>query len=45
VEKLWQKHQSGLSNFQAPLWILMMFNLWHRRFAGAAVPAAAGAAS
>jgi asparagine synthase (glutamine-hydrolysing) len=44
VERLWQKHQSGLSNFQSELWILMMFNLWHRRFAGAAVPAAAGAA-
>jgi asparagine synthase (glutamine-hydrolysing) len=44
VEKLWQKHQSGISNFQSELWILMMFNLWHRRFAGAAVPAAAGVA-
>jgi len=45
VEKLWRQHQSGVRNYQAPLWILMMFNLWHRRFAGAAVPATAGAAS
>ncbi len=45
VEKLWSKHQSGIRNHQSELWILMMFNLWHRKFAGAAVPATAGAAS
>ena len=33
VEKLWSRHQSGMSNFGTELWILMMFNLWHRRFA------------
>jgi asparagine synthase (glutamine-hydrolysing) len=44
VEKLWRQHQSGIRNWTVELWILMMFNLWHRRFAGAAVPAAAGVA-
>jgi asparagine synthase (glutamine-hydrolysing) len=44
VEKLWRQHQSGIRNHQGELWILMMFNLWHRRFANAAVPAAAGVA-
>ncbi len=38
VEKLWSRHQSGVSNFGTELWILMMFNLWHRRFAE--IPAA-----
>ncbi|MDH3592051.1 MAG: asparagine synthase (glutamine-hydrolyzing) [Planctomycetota bacterium] len=32
IEKLWNQHQSGLSNYTAELWTLMMFNLWHRRF-------------
>jgi len=32
VERIWNAHQSGLSNFSTELWILMMFNLWHRRF-------------
>ncbi len=32
VEKLWNAHQSGVSNFTSELWSLMMFNLWHRRF-------------
>ncbi|MHC4956748.1 MAG: asparagine synthase (glutamine-hydrolyzing) [Planctomycetota bacterium] len=32
VEQLWEAHQSKLSNFSTELWILMMFNLWHRRF-------------
>jgi len=45
VEKLWRQHQSGIRNRQSELWTLMMFNLWHRRFAAAAVPAAAGAVS
>jgi asparagine synthase (glutamine-hydrolysing) len=35
VERLWQRHQSKVGNHQSELWILMMFNLWHRRFAGA----------
>jgi len=38
VEKLWRQHQSGLRNNVSPLWVLMMFNLWHRRFADASVP-------
>jgi len=45
VEKLWRQHQSGIRNWQSELWILMMFNLWHRRFAGASVPAEAGVAT
>ena len=32
VGRLWNAHQSGLSNFGTELWILMMFSLWHRRF-------------
>ena len=32
IEKLWNAHQSGMSNYTAELWSLMMFNLWHRRF-------------
>ncbi len=39
VERLWTQHQSGLRNRSTELWILMMFNLWHRRFAEASVPA------
>jgi hypothetical protein len=39
------RFESGLSDFQTELWILMMFNPWHRRFASAAVPLAAGAVS
>jgi asparagine synthase (glutamine-hydrolysing) len=39
VERLWKQHQSGLSNYATELWILLMFNLWHRRFVDA--PAAA----
>jgi asparagine synthase (glutamine-hydrolysing) len=32
VEKVWRQHQSGVRNYATELWILMMFNLWHRRF-------------
>ena len=39
IEQLWTRHQSGMSDFGTELWILMMFNLWHRRFAE--IPAAA----
>jgi asparagine synthase (glutamine-hydrolysing) len=36
LEKLWNEHQSGLRNRATELWIVMMFNLWHRRFAAEA---------
>jgi asparagine synthase (glutamine-hydrolysing) len=40
LERLWQQHQSGARNWATELWVVMMFNLWHRRF----VEAPAGAA-
>jgi len=33
VETLWNQHQSGRRNYQQELWLLMMFALWHKRFA------------
>jgi asparagine synthase (glutamine-hydrolysing) len=32
LEKLWREHQGGLRNWATELWVVMMFNLWHRRF-------------
>ncbi len=32
LEKIWKEHQNGLRNWSTELWIIMMFNLWHRRF-------------
>jgi asparagine synthase (glutamine-hydrolysing) len=32
VERLWQQHGSGLRNHATELWVIMMLNLWHRRF-------------
>jgi asparagine synthase (glutamine-hydrolysing) len=32
LERIWNLHQSGIRNFATELWIVMMFNLWHRRF-------------
>jgi asparagine synthase (glutamine-hydrolysing) len=33
VARLWQQHQSGLSDFSRPLWAILMFRLWQRQFA------------
>ncbi|MEE8105783.1 MAG: asparagine synthase (glutamine-hydrolyzing) [Planctomycetota bacterium] len=32
LEKVWNQHQSGVRDWSAELWGVMMFNLWHRRF-------------
>ena len=32
VERLWREHGSGLRNRATELWVIMMLNLWHRRF-------------
>ena len=32
VERLWREHGSGLRNYATELWVIMMLNLWHRRF-------------
>jgi asparagine synthase (glutamine-hydrolysing) len=42
VERIWKEHQSKARDRSVALWTLMMFNLWHRRFA--ASPASVGAA-
>jgi len=39
LQKIWDQHQSGMRNRATELWILLMFNLWHRRFMES-VPAA-----
>lgn len=33
VQKFWHEHQSGLRDRTAELWSILMFNLWHDRFA------------
>ncbi|MCF6246268.1 MAG: asparagine synthase (glutamine-hydrolyzing) [Desulfobacula sp.] len=32
LEKIWKEHQRGIRNWSTELWIIMMFNLWHKRF-------------
>jgi asparagine synthase (glutamine-hydrolysing) len=41
VEKLWSQHQTGLRDFSTPLWTLLMFRLWQKKYYGntGAVPA------
>jgi len=34
VRKIWERHQKGREDYSAPLWGLMMFELWHRKFMG-----------
>ncbi|MFN7949265.1 MAG: XrtA/PEP-CTERM system amidotransferase [Blastocatellia bacterium] len=34
VRNLWQQHQSGLRDYSRPLWTILMFRLWQRRFTG-----------
>ena len=32
LEKMWNEHQKGLRNWATELWIIMMLNLWYRKF-------------
>jgi len=32
--RAWNQHQKGLRNWSSLLWIVMMFNLWHKKFLG-----------
>jgi asparagine synthase (glutamine-hydrolysing) len=32
LQKIWKEHQSGIRNWSTQLWVVMMFNLWHKRF-------------
>ncbi|MBW2031585.1 MAG: asparagine synthase (glutamine-hydrolyzing) [Deltaproteobacteria bacterium] len=34
VRSLWNRHLSGKQDNSAPIWGLLMFELWHRRFLG-----------
>lgn len=43
LEKIWEQHQSGMRNRATELWVVMMFNLWHRRFMESAPVAAQSA--
>ncbi len=38
LRQMWRQHLSGLRNRTTELWAVLVFNLWHRRFAGAAAP-------
>ncbi len=33
VRKMWDRHQSGLRDLGSPLWTILMFRLWQRKFA------------
>ncbi|WP_286820619.1 asparagine synthase (glutamine-hydrolyzing) [Desulfobacter sp. UBA2225] len=33
LTRIWKEHQRGVRNWSTELWIVMMFNLWHRKFA------------
>lgn len=32
LQKIWKEHQRGVRNWSTELWIVMMFNLWHKKF-------------
>lgn len=32
IRRVWDVHQSGKRNYATPLWSLLMFELWYRRF-------------
>lgn len=36
IRKLWREHQSGLKDRTTELWGILVFNMWHDRFAGGA---------
>lgn len=38
--RIWREHQSGERNHDRKLWNLLMFALWHERYAGAGEPRA-----
>ncbi len=33
LNKIWNEHQTGMRNWSTQLWIVMMLNLWHSKFA------------
>lgn len=32
VEEIWELHQKGVRDYSLPLWALLMFRLWHKKF-------------
>ncbi len=32
IKKLWQRHQSRLRDYSRPLWAVLMFRMWQRKF-------------
>lgn len=36
VRKLWDRHQSGRSDFSTALWMILMYRLWQNKFLGTA---------
>ena len=34
LTRIWKEHQRGVRNWSTELWIVMMFNLWYRKFMG-----------
>ncbi len=34
VRNMWDRHQSGLRDLGSPLWTILMFRLWQRKFVG-----------
>jgi asparagine synthase (glutamine-hydrolysing) len=36
VRKLWDRHQSGRSDFSTALWMVLMYRLWQNKFLGTA---------
>ncbi len=33
IAEMWREHLSGRSNWHGPLWVILMFQAWHRRWA------------
>ena len=33
LRRIWNQHQSGLRNYSTPLWTVLMFRMWQRKFA------------
>jgi asparagine synthase (glutamine-hydrolysing) len=32
VKRLWKGHQSGMREYSRPLWTIMMFRMWQKKF-------------